>query len=282
MDKKSKDPPHVFKSNTEMARHYFRELMADGQEHSTKEINDYIHDKAETYGVDGKRLTDETIHSAIWYMFRQDRDVTYMQTRKGFYQKTPEEAMLENARNVLQSAAVRWLSRVDEKVRSAAMPGLPEQEYGKLLPMREAIHRAIDSVKQTIAADGFGREVMTKDNNCEAMTKDNIAIDSELIIEGDHINGYLAIWFDADKRFGLNTEGTDEYVTLRADYYPEDGRLDVSYVHRGPDAEEIATMPVNDLTAGEKDLILQLMKGEWLDELVAEMDQGQHSGMSMQ
>jgi len=114
------------------------------------------------------------------------------------------------------------------------------------------------------------------------MTNDNISIDSELIIIGNHINAYIEIWFDVDERFGLNTEDTDEYVNLYADYYPEDGRLDVTYIHRAEDAELIAEKLVEDITESEKELILNLMKTEGLDELIAEMNEEQNSGMNMQ
>lgn len=77
----------LFASDGDMARYLFKELLADGQEHSTKEINDYIHEKTNGQGVDGKRLTDETIHSAIWYMFRRDHDLSYMQTRMLVWEK---------------------------------------------------------------------------------------------------------------------------------------------------------------------------------------------------
>ena len=271
MDKKIQDSSHAFQSNAEMIRHYFKELMADGQEHSTKEINEYIHDKTNGFGVDGKHFTDETIHSAIWYIFRQDHDIRYMQTRKGFYQKTPANASLEKAQKYLREIAVQKLSGAAKKIRLTIIPGLPNQEI--LNSMRESIINEVNGVIQSISADGFGRELMTKDN---------IAVDSELIIEDDHVNAYISIWFDADKRFGLETADTDEYINLYADYYPADGRLDVYYIHRGADGEEIATKSFDDLTAGEKDLIIQLMKNEGMDELIADMSEEQESGMSMQ
>jgi len=116
----------------------------------------------------------------------------------------------------------------------------------------------------------------------EIFTEENIKIDKEFLIEDDYINAYIETWFDVDKRFGLNTEDTDEYVNLYANYYPEDGRLDVFYIHRGPDAEFIAEKPVEDISAEEKDLILRLMKKEGLDEVIAEMAEEQESGMTMQ
>jgi len=111
-----------------------------------------------------------------------------------------------------------------------------------------------------------------------------MAIDSEdgLIIEGDQINAYIGAYFDVDKRFCLETEGTDEYVNLYADYYPTTEKLDGFYIHHGADGGEIAEKPVSDLTDDERDVILRLMKDAGLDEFVAEMDENQETGMTMQ
>jgi hypothetical protein len=102
------------------------------------------------------------------------------------------------------------------------------------------------------------------------------------LIEGDHISAYIGAWFNVDKRFRLETEGTDEYVNLYADFFPADNRLDVFYIHHGSDGGEIATKTVDDLTDDEKEVILALMKEAGLDELVAEMNEDQGAGMTMQ
>lgn len=74
----------LFSSNADMARHLFKELLNDGQEHSTKEINNYIFEKPVGWGVDSERLTagwtftisttDRTVLKSptqiAWHLFR--------------------------------------------------------------------------------------------------------------------------------------------------------------------------------------------------------------------
>lgn len=139
--------------------------------------------------------------------------------------------------------------------------------------MKKAIMDEVENAIQTIQSDNLGQEVMTRDN---------LEVDSDLIIIDDHINAYLAAWFDVDKRFKTETYGTDEYINLYADYYPADNRLDVFYVHHGSDGGEIATKPVDDLADSEREIILQLMKEAGMDDLIAEMNQAQDAGMTMQ
>ncbi len=265
----------LFRSNSDMARHLFKELLKDGQEHSAKEINDYIFDKTNGMGVDGERLTEETIHSAIWYMFRHDHDLSYMQARKGYYQRNTVENLLGDSPNSLRGNAIRVLSDAKKTIQQfTSVPNLSEQERQELIPMKKSIMDEVENAILAIGADNLGHEVMTVEN---------LEIDSQdgLMIDEDHINAYIGAWFDVDKRFHLETQGTDEYVNLYADYYPADGRLDVYYIHHGSDGGEIATKPVGDLTDDERDVILQLMKDTGLDDLIAEMNEEQDSGITM-
>lgn len=262
-----------FRSNSDMARHFFKELLEDGQEHSAKEINEYIFDKTGSTGVDGARLTDETIHSAIWYLFRHDHDLSYIQIRKGYYQRNTVENLLGDGPNSFRSNVVRVLSDAKKIIQQfASVPNLTEREQLELTPMKNAIMKEVENAFQAICASNLGQEVMTRDN---------LFVDSELIIIDDHINAYLGAWFDVDKRFKTETYGTDEYINLYADYYPADVRLDVFFVHHGSDGGEIVTKPVDDLTDSEREVILQLMKEIGLDNLVAEMSEEQDSGMVM-
>ncbi|HBT64807.1 MAG TPA: hypothetical protein DEB10_09140 [Ruminococcaceae bacterium] len=266
----------LFGSNADMARHLFKELLNDGQEHSAKEINNYIYEKTGGWGVDGERLTDETIHSAIWYMFRHDHDLSYMQTRKGFYQKNSAENLLGSDKNSLRGIAIKVLSDAKKTIQQyLAVPGLSEQEQRKLIPIRKAILEEVSNAIYAIGADNLGQEVITAEN----LEIDN---DDGLMIEKDHINAYIGAYFNAVKRFNLKIESKDDYLSLYADFYPTDGRLDVYYIHHGSDGGEIATKPVDDLTDDEKEAILQLMKDAGLDDLVAEMNGDQDFGISLQ
>ena len=270
----NKEHPKEFRSNADMVRYYFKKLMEDGKEHSAKEINQYIHNVTGSCGVGGKRLTDETIHSAIWYMFRNNHDYSYTQIRKGIYQKNSADNLLGDAPNSFRGITAKVLFDAKERIRQyTAVPELPEQEQRKLNPLRQTIMSTIDDAINTV-------RTIVPDQT--VMTKDSLAIDSELLIEEDHINAYLAVWFDTDKRFNLHTKGTDEYVTLCADYYPADERLEVYYIHHAPDGSYIDIKDVDNLSDNERKLILQLMKDEGLDDCIMEMNEKQSPNISME
>ena len=75
-----------FSSNTKMAQYFFQELIKDEKPHSSAEILAYVQQKSRGKGIDGKRLTDQTIRSAIWYGIRH-KTADYEQIQKGVYQK---------------------------------------------------------------------------------------------------------------------------------------------------------------------------------------------------
>ena len=178
----------------------------------------------------------------------------------------------KNAENNIRSFAVTQLSRVIWDIQNAFIPGLPEDKTEQVNSMKQALINEVEELRQNISSDGFGQEMMPKDN---------IVIDSELIIEDDHISAYLPVWFDVDERLDLNTKDTDEYINLYADYYTEDGRLDVYYIHRGSDGEQIDVKSL-DMTAAEQELILKSMENAGLCKCIAEMSEEQESGMNMQ
>jgi len=123
------------------------------------------------------------------------------------------------------------------------------------------------------SADGFERK---------ELTAEHLQIIDELIAEDDHVNAYIETWLNTSEHFGIDTEDTSETVNLYADYYPEDGRLSVYYIHRGSHGEVISQTTLDDLTKVESGLILRLMKDERMDELIAEMNEKPQTGMSMQ
>jgi hypothetical protein len=132
--------------------------MADRLEHSTKEILDYVHERTGGVGIGGKRLTDETITSAIWYIFRQDKDITYQQTRKGFYQMTSVEELMGDGPNSLRHTAAWILGDAKEAfIRQTALPDLPEQDQRALKPLRQAILSAIDETVNDIYMEAINQ-----------------------------------------------------------------------------------------------------------------------------
>jgi hypothetical protein len=264
----------AFRSNAELARHFFKELLEDGKEHSYREVRDYVLDKTDGRGVDGERMTDETIHSAIWYMFRHERDTDYLQTHKGYYQKTTAELLLGDSPHSLKEFALRSLAEARERIDGYAdASGLSGDERQKLAPIRDAINFIMGNTMRQIS----------EYDSAQAMTAENLDIDDELIIDEDHVNAYLGMWFDADKRFGLQTEGTDAYINLYADYYPENGSLNVYYILHDSDGAGREPVPVSDLTDFERETILRLMRDAGLEERVTEMQDSpdEDTGMTM-
>ena len=116
---------------------------------------------------------------------------------------------------------------------------------------------------------------------CTLITKDNIEIDRELFNEDDHINAYIAAWFDVDSRFGTETHGTDDYLNVYANYYPETEELEVGYTLIKADGSDCDFKAV-ELTDSEKDTILTKMKEAGLDECISEMNEDQDADISMQ
>lgn len=113
------------------------------------------------------------------------------------------------------------------------------------------------------------------------ITKDNIEIDRELFIEEDHINAYVAVWLDVDDHFGTKTHGTDDYLNVYANYYPETEELEVGYTLIKADGSDCDFQTV-EVTDSEKDAILAKMKEAGLDECIMEMNEEHDSGMTMQ
>ena len=99
----------------------------------------------------------------------------------------------------------------------------------------------------------------TKTPDRYLLTADRIRVDEELFFEDDHINAYLETWFDVDLRFGLETEDTDDYVNLYADYYPESDKLVVTYIIVHFDGKDDEDFQVEDLADSERELIIRLM-----------------------
>ena len=268
-----------FRSNTKMAQTLFKKLLDDGREHSFREICDYIFDECDGRGVDGERMTAETVHSAIWYMFRHDRDFRYAQTRKGYYQKNNMENLLGGGDSGLRQYSMRLLNDAKEKIRlHAALPGLSGEEKAQIQPVLKRYLKAIEIAADEIQAADFGQVTITADN---------LEINGlHMVDECGFINAHFQQSFDEDSRFGTELYGTDGYMNLYAEYYPEDDRLDVFYIIYHNDGTDDGSpeeaVYVEDISDNERETILQLMRDAGLDECIAEMNEDQDAGMTLQ
>jgi hypothetical protein len=255
-----------------MVRHLFKELLDDGEEHSYKEISSYINDKTNRRSVDGGRLTDESIHSAIWYIFRHDNDFRYAQTRKGYYQKNNAQSLLSDGKAGLRQFSLRALGEAKEKIQlQADLQDMSEQEQAAVSRMLRNIAGAIDQAMERIDSNAL---------DATQMTADTMEITDELCIEDDHINAYIAAWFDVDARFGTQTHNTDDYVNVYANYYPETEELEVGYTLIRADGSDSDFVAV-ELTDSERKAVLEKLKDAGLDECVAEMRCGQDEDAGM-
>jgi len=113
------------------------------------------------------------------------------------------------------------------------------------------------------------------------ITEDNIHIDRELFVEDDYINALVSAWFDVDNRFGTETHGTDDYINIYANYYPDTEELEVGYTLMKADGTDCGFKEV-EMADSEKAAILAKMKEAGLDEAIAEMNGDQDASMTMQ
>ena len=124
--------------------------------------------------------------------------------------------------------------------------------------------------------------VLQEEQSAETLiTEDNIEIDRELFAEDDHINALVTGWFDVDGRFGTETHGTADYINIYANYYPETGEMEFGYTLMKADGSD-CDFKVVEIADSEKAAILAKMKEAGLDEAIAEMNEDQDSGMTMQ
>lgn len=74
----------IFRSNSDMVKHYARELLSDGKEHTLNEIINYVYWQNGRKDVSGGILTQSTVNSALWKLFSSDNK--YVKTKRGHYQ----------------------------------------------------------------------------------------------------------------------------------------------------------------------------------------------------
>lgn len=110
------------------------------------------------------------------------------------------------------------------------------------------------------------------DNTKKQITANDLRIRDELIIEDDHVNAYLEVWFDLRDRFDLPAMGAEDSVNLYADYYPQGERLDVYCIIKRGNGSNSESIPLNNISDGEQQVVLQLMRDAGLDVCVAKMN----------
>jgi hypothetical protein len=113
------------------------------------------------------------------------------------------------------------------------------------------------------------------------ITKENIQINDELIIDEDHINASIEAWFDVDERFGTATYDTDDYINLYADFYPDTDKLSVYYTIYHADGGVSDSVAVT-LESSERNAILNKMEIAGLDIVADIMLREQRAGINFE
>lgn len=161
----------MFRSNPEMIRHYFNELLSDGQEHSLGEVKEYIMNACEGKSVTGDTLTIPTITSTVHAMVRENYP-DLLQTRRGHYMKQPisEEAtavktMLQRAKNVLQETQSKLTKVYSVDLRLPYFfENLPQMQ-AHARHLRDAVRAAIEYIDSEL--EQLPRESIRQEDNEE-------------------------------------------------------------------------------------------------------------------
>ena len=103
------------------------------------------------------------------------------------------------------------------------------------------------------------------------ITAKDLSIHDELLIEGDHINAYLDVWFDVAARFGLTGLGGDDYINLYADYYPKSQRFIVYCIVKYTDGSDSKSIPLSDMSCNERAVVMGVMRDAGLDKHAADI-----------
>lgn len=74
----------TFRSNSDMVKHYAKELLSDGKEHTLNEMINYVYWQNGRKDVSGGILSHSTVNSALWKLFSSDN--RYVKTKRGHYQ----------------------------------------------------------------------------------------------------------------------------------------------------------------------------------------------------
>lgn len=103
---------------------------------------------------------------------------------------------------------------------------------------------------QLIQYDRAGCIRMLPINGAPNIQSNEIYIDPDQVeVEGGKIKAPVDIWFDADKKFGVNTKGTEDWVNLYAEWDPMADELNVCYTI---DKSSTETDPVQYVPVGEE------------------------------
>ena len=88
-------PEMMFSSNSEEIRHYERQLLADGAEHTREELFSYVR----SHSPNGSRFTEGMLSGATRDLVRNSNG-KYISPARGKYQMVIQEAAMTNGENM--------------------------------------------------------------------------------------------------------------------------------------------------------------------------------------
>ena len=103
-----------FKSDAEMIRYYFKELLSDGEEHSRLDIISYVKQRYGETGISGASLTNSMFDSAIKTLLSSNADYYYV--RRGVFKWHGETRLESSLTNVCDNIK-RVLKTAEASIR---------------------------------------------------------------------------------------------------------------------------------------------------------------------
>ena len=144
-----------FKSDAELIRHYFEELLSDGREHTIHEVLAYVLSCNGDIGANGKPITYNKVQNAL-FQFVRSKNCGYIMARRGCYIKEHAPAKPQATRpHTLHSAcdnALQILADAEIGIRGCFMSYLSvmEEAGGVNQSLRNTEQAVITSLEQAM------------------------------------------------------------------------------------------------------------------------------------
>jgi uncharacterized protein YdiU (UPF0061 family) len=133
----------IFQSDAEMIRHYFKELLSDGEEHSLPDVIEYVKQKHGETGIAGNELSYSTFNNAIRSLLRPNNR-EYATVRRGVFKMG-----VANQENVIDAICknMSWiLIRTESDIRDCFVKHLDITEMSM-----ESIHALQETSRDVFA-----------------------------------------------------------------------------------------------------------------------------------
>lgn len=146
----------MFQKSTELARYYIRELMKDGCEHGTKEIADYVLDRAKNHEGLDKPVQMSTVTTVLWQMAKAG-DGSFTKTKRGVYQMgIPKKEM--TGKPTCHDRAIRSLIRAEREIVGSFYRAMEQDpDFPSAMNLQKEcrnLQEQLGKMEQSLAASG--------------------------------------------------------------------------------------------------------------------------------